>query len=288
MAYNEEGNIGRLLEAISYQEHRVSQITEIIVVASGCTDKTVRIVEEHCRQDPRIILLVQPRREGKTSAINQFITRASSEVLIMQGGDTIPSLNTIDHLVMPFEDPYVGMVGGRAIPINDKKTFVGFAGHLIWQLHHQMSLSYPKCGEIVAWRNCLDTIPPTSVDEATIEALVLAKGLKLAYAPEAVIHNCAPLNIVDFVKQRRRIWAGHLQMKRKFGYNVSTLSMRHVLRCLVTTMNRNIKSIIWTFGVMALELYARFLGTLDVIIWQKDHTIWDMVESTKVVQDDIQ
>ena len=45
MAYNEEANIGRTLEAILNQTHAKTALTEIIVVASGCTDNTVAVVE---------------------------------------------------------------------------------------------------------------------------------------------------------------------------------------------------------------------------------------------------
>ena len=45
-AYNEEQNIGNLLEALIEQHlHRV-EIAEIIVVASACTDRTVPIVQQ--------------------------------------------------------------------------------------------------------------------------------------------------------------------------------------------------------------------------------------------------
>jgi len=44
-AYNEEANIGRLLDALLNQHLHDVEISEIIVVASGCTDNTIPIVE---------------------------------------------------------------------------------------------------------------------------------------------------------------------------------------------------------------------------------------------------
>jgi glycosyltransferase involved in cell wall biosynthesis len=75
-AHNEEANIGQLLEAICYQRLHLVEISEIIVVASGCTDRTEDIVREHAAHDPRIQLFVQEKREGKTSAINIFLANA--------------------------------------------------------------------------------------------------------------------------------------------------------------------------------------------------------------------
>ena len=64
-AYNEEANIGRLLQAILDQRLFEVEIAEIIVVASGCTDRTVDIVREMAARDPRIQLHVQERRKAR-------------------------------------------------------------------------------------------------------------------------------------------------------------------------------------------------------------------------------
>ena len=72
MAYNEEGNIANALRSMLSQEMSGARVTEVIVVASGCKDRTADIVAES-RPEPRIRLIEQRRREGKASAINSFI-----------------------------------------------------------------------------------------------------------------------------------------------------------------------------------------------------------------------
>ncbi len=72
-AHNEEANIARLLQAMLDQHLEEVEICEIIVVASGCTDNTVGVVEDEIACDAHIRLLVQERREGKMSAINLFL-----------------------------------------------------------------------------------------------------------------------------------------------------------------------------------------------------------------------
>jgi glycosyltransferase involved in cell wall biosynthesis len=59
MAHNEEANIGRLLEAVLTQRMKHVMVTEIVVVASGCTDKTEEIVRKWAKRDARIRLLSQ-------------------------------------------------------------------------------------------------------------------------------------------------------------------------------------------------------------------------------------
>ena len=90
MAYNEEANIERTLRAILDQQSLTTRIEEVIVVASGCTDHTVPLVDVIAQQEPKVSLYVQEKREGKASAINLFLKQATSQVVVLLGADVIP------------------------------------------------------------------------------------------------------------------------------------------------------------------------------------------------------
>ena len=77
MAYNEEANIADAIGAILGQELTAGHIAELIVVASGCEDRTVPIVSDIVSAI-RVRLIEQESREGKASAINLFIGAATS------------------------------------------------------------------------------------------------------------------------------------------------------------------------------------------------------------------
>lgn len=280
-AYNEEKNIGNLLEALLNQKTKKIKIDEIIVVSSGSTDRTNEIVEGYSERDNRIMLITQPQREGKAHAVNEFLKSANSEILVLESADTIPCEDTIEKLCLPFYDEKVGMTGGRPLPINDKSTFIGFAGHLIWELHHKISSISPKFGELIAFRDVIKEIPKnTAVDEAWIEALIKKKGYNVVYVPDAVVYNKAPETIRDFIKQRRRIYAGHLYLKNKLGYSVSTMSIREIIRA-IKYLNLSSKEMLYLIGAATLEGTSRVLGWFDHHILKKDHAIWDIAESTK-------
>ena len=59
MAYNEEANIARTINAVLKQEGPSIRVEEVIVVASGCTDRTVPTVAEIALKEPRVHLYVQ-------------------------------------------------------------------------------------------------------------------------------------------------------------------------------------------------------------------------------------
>jgi cellulose synthase/poly-beta-1,6-N-acetylglucosamine synthase-like glycosyltransferase len=282
MAYNEEANIGRLLDVLLKQRLSICAIKEIFVVASGCVDRTEDIVRDYMKLDERVKLLVQKKREGKASAINFFLSVTEGDVFILESGDTIPETDTIEKLVTPFLDPEVGMTGGRPLPVNSDDTFMGFTVHLLWKLHHRISLKHPKLGELVAFRNIVKEIPAdTAVDEASIEAIITSAGYKLKYIEDAVVYNKGPGNVGDFLKQRRRIAAGHLYVRHTERYSVSTTSWKNVLVPFANEMRQGGKKLSWTVGAVFLELLGRTLGYYDFYIRKRNPFVWDIATSTK-------
>ncbi len=284
MAYNEEANIGRTIHAVLQQQGPSLRIEEVIIVASGCTDSTVPIVTEIALQEPRVRLCVQEKREGKASAINLFLKQAISPVVVLIGADVIPEDSAIQYLCAPLKEPKVGMVGGRPVPVNDPATFMGHAVHLLWRLHDRLARIHPKLGEVIAFRNVISGIPTDSpVDEISIQALISQLGYQLIYEPACIVYNKGPLTIRDFLKQRRRIHAGHLQTRDRQNYEASTMKVNPIIFQLLTchdfTMSTT-KQILWTLATVMLEGYARLQGYLDYRRKRAYH-IWEMVDSTK-------
>jgi biofilm PGA synthesis N-glycosyltransferase PgaC len=282
MAYNEEANIAAAIEAVLEHPLVAGELTELIVVASGCTDRTSEIVSAIARVDSRVHLIEQERREGKASAINVFIAAAQSPVLVMVGADVLVEDGTIARLLRHFENPSTGMVGGHPIPVNDEGTLLGHAVHLLWRLHDQLAQESPKLGEIVAFRNIVPSIPvDTPVDEISIQALVTQLGYELVYEPEAVVYNRGPATIGDYLRQRRRIYAGHLRIRKQQQYAASTMSVGRVVRVLLRSHSFSTpRTACWTLATVALEALARALGYYDYLRRQPHH-IWESVATTK-------
>jgi glycosyl transferase family 2 len=283
MAYNEEANIADAIEAILEQPLTSSEITELIVVASGCEDRTAEIVSGIAESDARVRLIEQQCREGKASAINLFIAAARSPVLLMVSADVLVKEGTIDALLRRFEDPTVGMVGGHPTPVNSETTFLGHAVHLQWRLHDRIARESPKLGEIVAFRNVVPSIPiDTPVDEISIQALVTQLGYRLLYEPQAVVYNRGPTTVADFLRQRRRIYAGHLRVREQQGYAACTMSTRRVLQALRGSGSFTTpRAALWSVGTVGLEAAARGLGRYDVVRKRPQH-VWAISATTKL------
>ncbi|MHB2147457.1 glycosyltransferase family 2 protein [Calditrichota bacterium LG25] len=284
MAYNEEKNIAKCLNALQRQKLKSGQIKEILVVSSGSTDRTDAIVQQFAQKDARIRLIRQARRMGKASAINEFLKRASGDIVVLESADTIAHEHTVEELIKPFRYPEVGMVGAHPVPVNKKNSFVGFCVHKLWELHHHMALQSPKCGEMVAFRNIVTRIPRyTAVDEAAIEAIISKAGLKLAYASRALVTNKGPETFGDFFKQRRRIASGHRHLKALIGYEVTTLKTSKILKLVWQLQRWTPRETLFMFLLILVEAFARFMGLLDFYIRDKNPFIWDISVTTKDV-----
>src|SRR5579859_2716600 len=250
MAYNEEANISHTIHALLEQEGPSTHIEEIIVVASGCTDRTVAIVREIVFKEPRVRLCIQEKREGKASAVNQFLKQATSPVVILISADVLPETSALEYLCAPFKDPKIGMVGGHPIPVNNPGTFMGHVVHLLWRLHDQLARIDPKLGEVIAFRNVIADIPSDSpVDEISIQALIAQLGYKLIYEPACIVYNKGPLTVRDFLKQRRRIYAGHLKVKNQQNYAASTMKIGPIVHQLIACRHfalGTLRRIAWT------------------------------------------
>ena len=175
------------------------------------------------------------------------------------------------------------MTGAHKVPLNTPDHLVGFFTHLRLRMEHELCLEIPRLGELIAFRKVLDQIPPdVAMDEAFVEALIIQRGLQVRYAPDAVVYNSGPTTISDFIKQRRRNHAGHLYLKHKYGYKVSSLQNTRVLRVALHEVWGAIQ-LLYSLGLLAvLEAWARLLGWYDFAIRHERHTVWDMAWTQKV------
>jgi cellulose synthase/poly-beta-1,6-N-acetylglucosamine synthase-like glycosyltransferase len=284
--HNEEQNITALLRRL-VDERAESGVDDVVVVASGCTDATVALARTFAEAHPSVRVVEQPRREGKASAINLGLRAVRNDCVVLISGDVMPEQGAVALLLERLRDDTVGVVGGRPVPLNDASKFVGFAAQTMWRMHHWINerTDEAKCGEMIAFRRMhrglplVTAIPEASaVDEVSIQAIAREAGLRSVYEPRAIVRNWGPDTVSQWMRQRRRINAGHLLSARE-GYHPSTSSSALALRALLNDRPGRARPH-WLFGVAALEIAAKLAARLDVSRGDV-HTVWRVAESTK-------
>jgi cellulose synthase/poly-beta-1,6-N-acetylglucosamine synthase-like glycosyltransferase len=282
-AYNEEKNIGSLLQNLISEQNLPSDC-KILVVCSGCTDRTIEVVKGFHVKDKRIEPIIEKTRTGKANALNRIFqdARGSADALILLNADALPEGGSIVSLVSELAASDAGVVFAQPVPFKGPDGICYRITKVIWRLHHLISLfGNPKLsGELCSIRTtCLRPIPEdVTTDEPYIELTVRRQGYQIRYLPEAVVHIRCPTNIVDLMKQRKRIWVGHMQLKKTTGFTVSTASFGNILQAVAKLKP------IETFYVLLggfLEMTAYSRARIDL---RKDRVpyIWEPIRSTKI------
>ncbi|WXG44779.1 MAG: glycosyltransferase [Promethearchaeati archaeon SRVP18_Atabeyarchaeia-1] len=291
-AHNEENNIGVLLCNLSKQKLSDGfSLSEIVVVASGCTDHTEDIVKKAIESDPRVRLIVEKERNGKASAINILLEQCKSEVLVMEPADTLPHDGSLYKLVKPFNDKHVGAVGGRPVPINPENSVIGYIPHVIWDLHHYIAQSEDSAdkyfhisGEFCAIRTGIIRRIPTDIvnDDAYIGLQIWKAGYRVVYAPEATATMKGPTNVSDILSQRRRVISGHMQLEKEHDAYITSINSSQIIKILPKVIRLRPKKLLGTIVGVGLEAYSHVLARRDLSNGKAHHK-WSMVSSTKTL-----
>lgn len=111
-AYNEAGCIREKIDTTLAQRYPAQRL-EIIVVSDGSTDATDAIVARH--PDPRVRLIRQEPRAGKSAALNRGAAAARGEILVFTDANAMFAGEALAGLAAPFADPDVGLVTGHGL-----------------------------------------------------------------------------------------------------------------------------------------------------------------------------
>jgi len=273
-AYRERG-LCKLVKTVLPQKFgKNMELDKIVIVACDCEKLELP-------NNNKIELIEEEVRKGKAHSINLALERIESDIILMESADTIPKEDTIEKLLLPFNQDDVGMTTARPFPRDEKDTFLGFAINMIWSLHHMVSLEQAKTGEMVAFRNVIDTIPKKlATDESFIEFIIKEKGYKVEYVPDAIVFNKGPSSVSNLIKQRRRIFNGHLHIKDEYGYEVSTIDTVRIMKKIkeFAKNEKGLKNIVWMAASISVEAWARLLALVDFYFLKKIPYKWEMVE----------
>lgn len=276
--YNEERNIGKLLNYLNESAFDFD-LNEILVVCSGCTDNSVSIVRSWMEKNKKIKLLVEKERIGKYSAINKILKHSSGDFIIFSNSDTLPRRNALNFLMEPFSNPKVCAVTGRPLPIQSCDTLVGYFQHLIWDFHHEVSLSFKKIsGELFALRKpVVKKIPTKIINDDAYFTAAIPSHCSVVYQHKAEVLMIEYLGISNYIAKRRRIAEGFMQLSR-MGLHVS-VPMGLKAKAIVKRIKKEPEK---TFAIMlavVIEICCNVLASFDLkkgkidYVWKKTNKI---------------
>lgn len=293
-AYNEEASIERVVLNILHQPMLDDFVlSEVLVVASGCTDKTEQIVKRLSKENSKVKLITEKSKRGKASAINLILREAVGDIVVLTDADVLPASRSLINLFNPFQrDENVGAVGGRPLPMDAVDNFWGFVAHLIWtRMQNELlaaevrqGIFFQLSGYLCAFKtHLIDQIPLTAcAEDKYMGETIRRQGHKVLYEPQAIVYIHGPKSIRDFLTQRVRVLIGHLQVKRWFGLEqVSTSSPSKTISAFLRTLDFfKPKEILWAGLAAGLECCAALLARYYFATGNLPYN-WQTVPTTK-------
>lgn len=285
------GNLAALLELIESESYPVGlELRKIVIVASACEPTTLAYAREIARRDDRLVLVEEPIRRGKSTAINQIIDIFEGQFLVLVNSDALPERGAIAKLLMIIaHDNDVGMASASPV-VHDGAGVTGSVLQLMWGVHNECLLELNDgdrnnhcCDELVVVRSeALRELPPGTVnDGAFLAGSAYQAGYSIRFCEEARVKIDVPRSLYDLMRQRRRIVYGHLQIWKSLGDSPRTLesmlisspflSLSLLLKVLVAS-----PKLILALPVAAVgEVVSIILAIHDNLTSSKRHATWD-------------
>jgi cellulose synthase/poly-beta-1,6-N-acetylglucosamine synthase-like glycosyltransferase len=290
-AYNEEANIGNLLEDLRAQKTRRFSIAKIIVACDAPSDHTVEIVKRHANHDRRIKLVWGRKRMGQTARLNQLFHLNTSDYLVCFDADVaLPKATTLETLVMPLtKSSRVGLVGANLQPAKAENAFE-HAMNVMFEIWFQVRLQYLNGHNIFSHLGAAFAIKRELAQRVNFPAKIVAnqhflyittieKGWQFKFERKAKVVFRSPSCLADYRTQGSRALTEKAQLVAYFG--------EHIRNYFVTPASYKFKAIAITF--LHSPLFTS-VG-LGLLVWirlyslvksaKKHSVLWDTPISTK-------
>jgi len=218
--YNEATVIRAKLESLTAASYPKEKL-EIIVVDSGSTDGTQRIVEEYRKKG--VIVQKQEKRMGKANAINFALQKANGDIIVLTDANSQFSSEALNTLVQKF-DENTGAVLPRYVP--DGK--LSYWDEVFHELHHvYKSLEsdadsvFIVFGELFAFRKeLMERIDEdAAADDLEIALTIRKEGYRIKYSPDVEVREKLPSKQKEVrIQKTRRIFGIVQAMMNNFHF----------------------------------------------------------------------
>jgi cellulose synthase/poly-beta-1,6-N-acetylglucosamine synthase-like glycosyltransferase len=193
-AYNEAAHIEATVRNKLTQDYP-AELLDVIVVSDASTDRTDEIAGAIAAEDPRVRLIRQATRQGKTAALNLAIREARGDIVVFSDANSIYRAGSIRSLVRNFADPAVGYVTGKMVYVDSDGSLVGDGCSAFMRYENSLRAAETMMGSIVGVDGGIDAVrkglyQPMRADQLpdfVLPLTVVEQGYRAVYEPAAVV-----------------------------------------------------------------------------------------------------
>jgi cellulose synthase/poly-beta-1,6-N-acetylglucosamine synthase-like glycosyltransferase len=228
--HNEEAVCRDILERMLLIDYDFKKF-EVIPINDFSEDKTKDILEEYAAKHPDVIkpLHRYAGERGKPAALNEALQKARGDIIIIFDADYLPPRGIIKNIAVCFNDPEVGAVMGRVIPVNTRVNILTqlldlerSGGYQVDQQARWNMRLVPQYGGTVGGflRQVVLDLGSFNVkmlaEDTELTFRLTLNGWKVAYANRAECYEEAPESWAVRARQIRRWSRGHNDVMFKY------------------------------------------------------------------------
>jgi cellulose synthase/poly-beta-1,6-N-acetylglucosamine synthase-like glycosyltransferase len=274
---------------LSLNNAQVNLLKVIVATPNG------QLANHLAGRDPRLVVEFERKREGKASALNRILRRASGDILVIASADIRLERNTIPRLVRALvEHSDWGAVDSRVELVNGDRLLMDRVSNLLWGIHNSTLDELDENGRLghagdlfAVRRDLIDTMPDVINDDAYLALKVNQKGFRVKRVRDAVVWIVGPRTPADYLYQRSRVLRGHLQLIGLFGKMPTTFEFqvlgkpRQTLGLLVKAVAALGPSHLLPMVVAGVLEFLSFQLALVASITERGHKPWRIAQTTK-------
>ena len=215
-AYNEEKIVDEKMSNCFELEYPKDKL-KIVWITDGSTDSTNEKLSRYSNTE----VLFEPKRGGKTAALNRAMNFINTDIVIFTDANTILNKDSITEIVNAFSDPKVGCVAGeKRIALTGATNTSSLGEGAYWkyesvlkEMDSRLNTTAGAAGELFAVRKDLYEYveEDTLLDDFIISMRIAKKGYKIRYCKNAYAVEGGSLNMREEKKRKVRIAAGGIQ-----------------------------------------------------------------------------
>lgn len=286
-AYNEAGNIARLLESLIAQKlNKGKLLYEIIVISDGSTDKTV--LQARTIKNKKIKVIAGQTRKGKSERLNEIFSLFKGDYLVLLDADIqIQGAYVINSIVQSFlKKTNVGFVAGNAMPMQGEtiyekamNNFINSLDFIKRNINHGNNV-FSVRGPITALSQPFAKslqLPNNVPDDRFTYFSCIQKGFNFVYSENAVVFFKSPQTLEDQITQCFRFKKDRENLEKVVNHEL--LSKEHFIpfKLKVAALFLQLKENPIAYFVMKfIQLQVLFQKS------QENKKTWRIVRSTKI------
>ena len=269
--YNAEHTVKDCLDsllALDYPEAR----REVIVVDNGSCDATPEILDTFAHA----ITVAHEGRRGPAAARNTGVLKGSGDVVAFTDADCVVDTHWLRRIVVPLEDPTVGVVGGRILARRPCGRIAAY-GERVHDHGRAIERLRPPYAITMNWasrRAVVDAAGGFNTDLLRCSDVDLAyrltqAGYRLLYEPSAVVYHSNRSTVPALMRQGYHHGYHAVQVRRlhaaflsRHGHRTRSRHVRFVLGFAARLGRSGVRNVPWAFLFELAKSVGHVHGTV--------------------------